>query len=48
MFTLEIEAAHGAFEIVQRNVFKPTGSPVTVVLFKSGFVIVPPPAINDH
>ena len=48
MFTLEMDAAQGAFEIVQRNVFIPTGSAVTVVLFNKGFVIVPPPAINDH
>ena len=44
--TFEIDAAHGAFEIVHAKTFVPKPNPVIVVVGESEFVIVPIPETN--
>ena len=48
MVTLFEDAAQGEFEIVQAKIFAPTPSPVIVVLFKVGELIVPIPETKVH
>ncbi len=46
--TVEIEGAHGEFEIVQEKIFVPTASPVIDVVGDNELVITPVPDTNDQ
>ncbi len=48
MTTSSNEAVHGAFAMVQRNVFAPAPSEETVDDGLEGVVIIPAPLINVH
>ena len=48
MVTFEVEAKHGALEIVQAKTFAPNPNPVIEVIGESELVITPLPAISDQ